>query len=115
MESREIQSDVCDTELKEHKFEDALVRLKSMKDRVVDLRVQCESLRKLQEEKPAEKVVCSDCGKEIEQGQEVMVKDSSGNPMSWYHRDCFRAIWVSEDWKVHYSSHGFLKMSKEGQ
>ena len=103
-----------DADLNEHreKFEAALCRLRSMKSRVADLRLQCESLRKLRVEKPTEGGVCSDCGGEIEQGQEVIVKDSLGNPVSCYHRDCFRALWVSEDWRLGYSPGGFLRMSK---
>jgi len=106
-----------DTDFNKHreKFEEAIVRLKSMRGRVANLKIHCESLGKLQLTEQAAEAVCSDCGKEIEQGQEVVVKNASGSPRSWYHRDCFRAIWVSEDWKVHYSSPGFLRMSKKDQ
>ena len=109
MESSEVQSGV---ELNEYKFETALARLKSMKERVADLRVQCESLRKLQIEESVEKPVCSYCGEEIEDGQQVKVKGSLGNPISCYHRDCFKELWVSEDWRLGYSPTGFLRMSK---
>jgi ribosomal protein L24E len=94
-------------------FEAALVRLRFMKDRVSELRARCELLRELRAEKPAETAMCSECGKEIEQGQGVTVKDSDGNPRSCYHRDCFKAIWVSQNWRVHYSSSGFLQISKK--
>ena len=105
----------CDTSLvkEREQFEAALVRLRFMKDRVSELRARCEMLRELRAEKPAGTAMCSECGREIEQGREVTVKDSCGNPRSCYHRDCFRAIWASQNWRVHYSSSGFLQMSKK--
>ena len=105
----------CDIELMERKerVESALVRLKSLKGRVTELREQCESLRKLGSEKAIGKVMCSECGTEIGLGQEVLVKDPSGKPNSSFHKECFKAIWTSESWKVGYSNNGLLRMSKD--
>ena len=112
MEAKEIPYEINLAENKD-RAEAALIRLISLRNRVSEIRVQVESLRELQAENHEKTAVCSECGKEIEQGQEVKVKDSSGNPRSCYHRDCFKAIWVSQNWRVHYSSSGFLQMSKK--
>jgi len=112
MEANEPQCDIVLVKEREQ-FEAALVRLRFMKERVAELRAQCESLRELRAETPVDTAICSECGKEIEQGQEVKVKDSSGNPQSCYHRDCFKAIWVSQNWKLDYSYPGFFKMSQK--
>jgi hypothetical protein len=86
-----------------------LARLKSLKDRVSKLRAQCEALKELRSENK-EGVKCSDCGKVIEQGQEVTFKNSFGEIKGCYHIDCFREIWRSQNWSFDYSSPGFLKM-----
>jgi len=54
-------------------------------------------------------VVCSECGKSIEQGQEVVLKGSFGKLESYYHKDCFKAIWLSQTWTFDYSEPGFLR------
>jgi uncharacterized protein with PIN domain len=88
--------------------EATLARLKSLRNRVAEIREQVEALRKLQTEKPKKTAVCFECGKEIQKDQEVTIKDSTGNPTSYYHRDCFKAIWSSQNWRFDYSSPGFL-------
>jgi len=85
-----------------------LDRLKSLRNRVAEIRLQVESLRKLQAENHEKAAVCFECGKEIEQGQEVTIKDQTGNPTSFFHRDCFKIIWSSQNWRFDYSSPGFL-------
>ena len=114
MEIGEIHRDIDLPERRE-RFEAALIRLKSMKDRVAELRVQCESLRKFRAGKTAESVLCAECGREVPQGQEVIVKGPSGEPHSSYHRDCFKAIWASESWRVSYSRPGFLRLSRDSR
>src|SRR5512136_2873012 len=91
----EVNEHRCDISLvkEREQFEAAMDRLRFMKDRVSALRARCEMLRELRAEKPAGTTMCSECGREIEKGQEVTVKDSCGNPRSCYHRDCFKAIW----------------------
>jgi len=85
-----------------------LARLKSLRNRVAEIRLQVESLRKLQEENHEKTAICFECGIEIEQGQEVTIKDQTENPTSFYHRDCFKIIWSSQYWRFDYSSPGFL-------
>ena len=99
---------------RKEKVEAALARLKSLKCQVSELRAQCEELKKLESEKQ-EGLKCSQCGKLIEQGQEVTLKDSSGKVKGCYHRDCFKEIWVSQNWRFDYSSPGFLRMFGKDQ
>jgi hypothetical protein len=99
---------------RKEKVEAALARLKSLKSQVSELRVQCEALKKLQSEKQ-KGLTCNECGKLIEQGQEVTLRDSFGNVKSHYHKDCFKAIWLSQNWRFDYSSPGFLRMSERDQ
>jgi hypothetical protein len=99
---------------RKEKVEAALARLKSLKCRVSELRAQCEALKKLQSEKQ-KGLTCNECGKPIEQGQEVTLRDSLGNVKSHYHKDCFKAIWLSQNWRFDYSSPGFLRMFERDQ
>jgi hypothetical protein len=91
------------------KVEAALVRLRSLKCQVSELRAQCEALKKLGSEKQ-EGLKCSECGKLIEQGLEVTLKDTFGNVKGCCHRDCFTEIWRSQNWRFDYSSPGFLRV-----
>jgi len=99
---------------RKEKVEAALARLKSLKLQVSELRAQCEALKKLESEKQ-EGLMCNECGKLIEQGQEVTLKDSFGKVKGCYHKDCFKAIWLSQDWRFDYSSPGFLRMAGKDQ
>jgi uncharacterized protein with PIN domain len=84
------------------KVEAALVRLKSLKWRISELRAQCEVFKFGSEKQ--EGFVCNECGNLIEQGEEVTVKDSFGNLKSHYHKECFKEIWVSQNWHFDDSS-----------
>jgi hypothetical protein len=95
---------------RKEKVEAALARLKSLKCQVSELRAQCEALKKLGSE-AQEGLKCNECGKLIEQGLEVTLKDSFGNVKGCYHRDCFTEIWRSQNWRFDYSSPGFLRMA----
>jgi hypothetical protein len=95
---------------RKEKVEAALARLKSLKCRVSELRAQCETLKELGSEKP-EGLKCSECGGLIEQGEEVTLKDSFGQVKGCYHKDCFKEIWRSQNWRFDYSAPGFLRMS----
>lgn len=95
---------------RKEKVEAALVTLKSLKSRVSELRAHCEELKKLGSEKQ-EGLTCNECGELIEQGEEVTLKDSFGKVKGCYHKDCFKAIWLSQNWKFDYSSPGFLRMA----
>ena len=94
---------------RKEKVEDVLARLKSLKSQVFELRAQCEALKKLQLEKQS--LTCNECGKLVKRGQEITLKDSFGKVKSHYHRDCFKAIWLSQNWIFDYSYPGFLRMS----
>ncbi|TRO54987.1 hypothetical protein E2P63_00260 [Candidatus Bathyarchaeota archaeon] len=94
---------------RKEKVEAALVRLRSLKCQISELRAQCEALKKRGSEKQ-EGLKCSECGKMIEHGLEVTLKDSFGNVKGCYHRDCFAEIWRSQNWTFDYSSPGFLRM-----
>ncbi|MBT0159853.1 hypothetical protein G4O51_07695 [Candidatus Bathyarchaeota archaeon A05DMB-2] len=95
---------------RKERIEAALVMLQSLKNKVSELRLQCETLKKLQSEKQKD-LVCGTCGKRIEAGQEVTLKDSFGNVRGYYHKDCFKAIWLSQTWTFDYSCPGFLRLS----
>lgn len=77
------------------KLETALARLQSLKCKVSELRLQCEALKKQELEKKKKALVCNECGKLIEQGNEVTIKDTHGEVRSCYHKDCFKAILFS--------------------
>jgi hypothetical protein len=101
-------------EERKEKVEAALARLKSLKCQVSELRAHCEALKKLESER--QKVLtCNECGKLIEEGQEVTLKDSFGKVKGYYHKDCFKAIWLSQTWIFDYSSPGFLRMSEKDE
>jgi hypothetical protein len=98
---------------RKEKVEAALIRLKSLKWRISELRAQCEAF-KLGSEKQ-EGFACNECGKLIERDEEVTLKDSFGNVKSRYHKECFKAIWLSQKWRFDYGSSGFLGMSGTDQ
>ena len=97
---------------RKEKVEAVLARLQSLKSQVSELRAQCEALKNLQSEKQ-KGLICNECGKLIEQGQEVTLKDSFGKVKGHYHKDCFKAIWLSQTWIFDYSYPGFLRMSEK--
>jgi uncharacterized protein with PIN domain len=93
---------------RKEKAEAALAKLQSLKNQISELRMQCEALKKRQSETQRD-LACSECGKLIERGQEVVLKGSLGKLESYYHRDCFKAIWLSQSWTLDYSAPGFLR------
>ena len=99
---------------RKEKVEAALDRLKALKCQISELRAQCEELKKLESEK-RKGLTCSECGKRVEQGEEVTLKDSFGKVKGYYHKDCFKAIWLSQNWTFDYSSPSFLRMSGKDQ
>jgi hypothetical protein len=96
------------------KVEAALATLRSLKACISELREHFEELKRLELESQ-KCLTCSDCGKLIERGEEVTVKDSFGKAKGCYHKDCFKAIWLSQNWRFDYSSSGFLRMSGKDQ
>jgi len=113
-EVNEIDYSINSVEQKD-KVEAALVRLKALRSKVAEIRAQCESLKEMQAKNQKETKVCNECGKGIEQNQEITIKDNSGNLRSYYHKDCFKAIWASQTWRFDYSSPGFLKRSESSR
>jgi uncharacterized protein with PIN domain len=93
---------------RKEKAEATLAKLQSLKNQISELRMQCEALKKRQSETQRD-FTCSECGKLIEPGQEVVLKGSLGKLESYYHRDCFKAIWLSQSWTLDYSEPGFLR------
>jgi hypothetical protein len=108
MQVNETRRD-CEAGERREKVEVTLVRLQSLKHQVSELRKQCEELRKLQSEKQNTALVCRECGNPINQGEEITLKNSFGNLSSYYHKDCFKAIWLSQNWIFDYSQPGFFK------
>ena len=98
---------------RKEKVEAALIRLKSLKWRISELRAQCEAF-KLGPERQ-EGFACDECGKLIEQGEEVTLKDSFGNVKSHCHKECFKAILFSQKWRFDHVSSGFLGLSGKGK
>lgn len=99
---------------RKEKVEASLAKLQSLKNQISELRLQCEALKKSQS-KRQEKLRCNECGRQIEQGQEVVLKGSFGKIDDYYHKDCFKAIWKSQVWTFDYSEPGFLRKLGEDQ
>jgi hypothetical protein len=99
---------------RKEKVEEFLATLKSLKSCISELREHFEELRQLELERQ-EHLMCSECGKLIEHGEEVTVKDSFGAVKGCYHKECFEELWRSQNWSFNYSSSGFLRMSGRGR
>ncbi|MEM2969169.1 MAG: hypothetical protein QXR63_04585 [Candidatus Bathyarchaeia archaeon] len=108
MQTIEVDNHISKNRRKE-KVEAILVRLQFLKTRVSELRSKCETLKL--ESSVQKKLICSECGKVIDAGQEVVLKNSFGRIMAYYHRECFREIWRSQMWVFDYSQPGFLRIA----
>lgn len=93
---------------RKEKVKAALVKLQSLKSQISELRMQCEALKKRQSERQKD-LTCSECGEPIERGQEVVLRGSFGKLERYYHKDCFKTIWLSQKWIFDYSQPGFLR------
>jgi hypothetical protein len=109
MQVNDVRCRISAAEQKE-KVDAALARLQSLKKQISELRLRCEALKQLESGK-AEGLACSECGKRIVAGQEVTLKDSLGEVKGYYHKECFKEIWLSQSWTFDYSQPGFLRMS----
>lgn len=77
------------------KIEDLVAKLQMLKSKVSELRLQCEDIKKLySSEVEGNALLCDECGKTIERGQEVIVRDPSGREKRHYHKECFKALWL---------------------
>ncbi|MEM2998986.1 MAG: hypothetical protein QXX34_00470 [Candidatus Bathyarchaeia archaeon] len=94
---------------RKEKVESILARLQSLKGQVSELRKKCEELRLGKRED----LICSECGKLIEAGQWVALKNSNGQIRAYYHKDCFKEIWRSQMWVFDYSEPGFLRIARD--
>lgn len=74
------------------KAENTLYKLQALKGQILELKSQFEELRKVLLEDDGKNLLCSECGKAIELGQEVVVKSPSGAEKSHYHKECFQAL-----------------------
>jgi chromosome segregation ATPase len=87
------------------KIDVTLRKLQALKDKISEIRHQCEELRKqvsankvfenrVSENKVSENKasLCNQCGNAIEPNQEVVVKDSAGIERRHYHAKCFQAL-----------------------
>ncbi len=68
-------------------IENTMNRLNSLKFKVTELRIKCEKLKKLQNEKQ-----CKNCRKTISQGEEITFKDPARNIEHDYHKNCFKSL-----------------------
>lgn len=80
--------------LAKEKIRDLLVKLQILKDEVSELRLCCEELKKQHLPENYKMLVCSECGKPIEKGQEIIVRDAAGREWKHYHKDCFKSLWL---------------------
>jgi uncharacterized membrane protein len=81
--------------------EATLRKLQILKSRISELRDQCEELRKLSlhVHTPSPEIIdttlrCTECGRAIEPGEEIVIKDSDGREARRYHKECFKLFWV---------------------
>ena len=73
-------------------IEATLRKLQALKNRISELRAQCEKLQRLRAEDQISALLCDECGGAIEQGQEVKAKNF-GEKARHYHKECFRKLW----------------------
>ena len=78
----------CDNRIyRKNQIENTMNRLNSLKFKVTELRIKCEKLKKLQNEKQ-----CKKCRKTISEGEEITFKDPSRNIENYYHKNCFKSL-----------------------
>ena len=79
--------------LQKEQIETAIVRLNSLKSKVVNLRVNLEKI-KVQTEIESRKL-CKKCDNLISKKQEVIFRDHSGKNVQYFHRKCFEVLIAS--------------------
>ena len=72
---------------RKNQIENTMNKINSLKFKVTELRIKCEKLKKLQNEKQ-----CKKCRKTISEGEEITFKDSSRNIEHDYHKNCFKSL-----------------------
>jgi hypothetical protein len=76
-----------------------LRKLQVLRGKISELRAQCEELKKLSLKADSSKaessgLLCNQCGKSIEPGQEIVVKSPGETEKKHYHKECFRLLLV---------------------
>lgn len=74
-----------------------LLVLQNLKTKISELRIQCEDLKKLHSETKSNTLLCSHCASPVIKSQAIGVKDSFGKEKSFFHNECFRALWRDTD------------------
>lgn len=78
-------------------------KLQALRSRILELRAQCEELKKLSSKTVSSVssvssvgncLLCTQCGEPIEPDQEILVKNPDGTEKGHYHRECFKLFWV---------------------
>ena len=78
----------CDNRIyRKNQIENTMNKINSLKFKVTELRIKCEKLKKLQNEKQ-----CKKCRKTISEGEEITFKDPSRNIENYYHKNCFKSL-----------------------
>jgi hypothetical protein len=67
-------------------------RLQTLDGRISELICQCEELRETALESKGKGRLCSQCGNEIEHGQEAVVRDLIGMEIGYYHKECLQGL-----------------------
>jgi hypothetical protein len=75
------------------RIEATLQKLQALKNRISELRAQCEELQRLHIEDRISALRCDECGCAIEPGDEVEAKNFGDEP-HYYHKECFRKLWL---------------------
>lgn len=78
-------------QIKKENIQELLHRIEALKDRVSNVRLQCEELRTILNEKPDEATLCSECGQQIERNEEVVFKGP--NEKRTFCKKCFGEMW----------------------
>jgi uncharacterized protein with PIN domain len=67
-------------------------RLQTLDGKISKLICQCEELRKTAIENKDKGRLCSQCGNEIEAGQEAIIRDLVGTEIGRYHKECLQEL-----------------------
>jgi len=78
-------------QIKKETVQELLHRTEALKERVSNLRLQCEELRTIMNEKPEEATLCSECGQQIERNEGVMFKGPTEKRT--FCKKCFAEMW----------------------
>lgn len=69
-----------------------LQKLQALKSRVSELRIQCEELQKMNQDRGGT-VLCDECGRAIDSEQGIEARNF-GQEARHYHKECFRKLWL---------------------